>query len=142
MAQPTDGGAAAAPGRLDFYPVQRMQRLGSMVVLQPVWHNEVAGPSLSVDLQTGSAALAPDHPAVLRDYTLTFGVLGLARLPAGPALVVITGVEEVRSRSIETSREGKSGRGRSGKGRSGRGRSGRRGVGRRSWQAEPACLAR
>lgn len=80
--------------KLDTYPVLRLQRLGTIVVIQPLWDGEVAGPSLTCDLETGSLALA-DHPRVERDYAVVHGVLGMARLEAGPALVVITGAEEV-----------------------------------------------
>ena len=59
-------GAAAATGRsgrLELYPTMRLQRLGSIAVVQPVWQGEVAGPSLTVDLETGTLALA-EHPKV------------------------------------------------------------------------------
>lgn len=80
--------------KLDTYPVLRLQQLGTIAVIQPLWDGEVAGPSLTVDLETGSVALA-EHPKVEKDYSVVHGVLGLARLEAGPALVVITGAEEV-----------------------------------------------
>jgi hypothetical protein len=89
--------AAAGAGRggqLELYPTMRLQRLGSIAVVQPVWQGEVAGPSLTVDLETGTLALA-EHPKVDKGYVDVFGVLGLARLEAGPALVVITAVEQV-----------------------------------------------
>lgn len=72
----------------------RLQRLGSIAVVQPVWQGEVAGPSLTVDLETGTLALA-EHPKVEKGYVDVFGVLGLARLEAGPALVVVTAIEQV-----------------------------------------------
>ncbi len=81
--------------RLDAYPVLRLQRLGTIVVVQPLWDGEVAGPSLTCDLETGSLATA-EHPKIDKDYVVVHGVLGLARLEAGPALAVITGAEEVR----------------------------------------------
>ncbi|PSC73450.1 phosphoinositide phosphatase SAC8 isoform X2 [Micractinium conductrix] len=85
-----------APGTpsLALYPSMRLQRLGSIAVVQPVWGGEVAGPSLTCDLETGTLALA-EHPKVDKGFSEVFGVLGLARLEAGPALVVITGLEEV-----------------------------------------------
>lgn len=56
--------AATAPaGQLELYPSMRLQRLGSIAVVQPVWQGEVAGPSLTVDLETGTVALA-EHPKV------------------------------------------------------------------------------
>lgn len=82
-------------GRLDAYPVLRLQRLGTIVVVQPLWDGEVAGPSLTCDLETGTLALA-EHPRIEKDYAVVHGVLGLERLEAGPALAVITGAEEVR----------------------------------------------
>jgi hypothetical protein len=82
--------------RLDAYPVLRLQRLGTIVVVQPLWDGEVAGPSLTCDLETGTLALA-EHPKIDKDYAVVHGVLGMARLEAGPALAVITGAEEVRS---------------------------------------------
>ena len=83
-------------GKLETYPVLRLQRLGTIIVIQPLWDGEVAGPSLTCDLETGSMALA-DHPKIDKDYTVVHGVLGLEKLEAGPALVVITGAEEVGS---------------------------------------------
>lgn len=60
--------AAAAPpgapsGALELYPNMRLQRLGSIAVVQPVWKGEVAGSSLTIDLETGTLALA-EHPKV------------------------------------------------------------------------------
>lgn len=80
-------------GKLDTYPVLRMQRLGSIVIIQPLWDGEVAGPSLTCDLETGSLALA-EHPTVDKNYVIVHGVFGIAKLEAGPALAVITGAEE------------------------------------------------
>ena len=78
---------------LDLFPVLRMQRLASIVVIQPQRGGEVAGPSLSCDLETGTLALA-EHPRITKDFVPVFGVLGLAQLEAGPVLVVVTAVEE------------------------------------------------
>jgi hypothetical protein len=60
-----DGSASggASGGRLELYPTMRLQRLGSIVVVQPVWKGEVAGASLTCDLETGTLALA-EHPKV------------------------------------------------------------------------------
>lgn len=82
----------SAPG-LDMHPVLRMQRLGSIVVVQPQRGGEVAGHSLTCDLETGTLALA-EHPRLPKDSVPVFGVLGLAKLDAGPALVVVTRVEQ------------------------------------------------
>lgn len=54
--------AGTAP-TLDLYPTMRLQRLGSIAVVQPVWQGQVAGPSLTCDLETGTLALA-EHPKV------------------------------------------------------------------------------
>ena len=175
-----DGGGGSG-GRLELHPTMRLQRLGSIVVIQPVWKGEVAGASLTCDLETGTLALA-EHPKVgagagvvgfggsvggwgwrepcqsLRTATLqptcyrsvqphaagaspplwlrrrrrrdaslffilpppppppllqvdkgyseVFGVLGMARLEAGPALVVVTAVEEVSVEKISGSSGG------------------------------------
>ncbi|KAL4421843.1 hypothetical protein ABPG77_001325 [Micractinium sp. CCAP 211/92] len=88
------GEADHAAQRLELYPTMRLQRLGSIAVVQPVWQGEVAGPSLTCDLETGTLALA-EHPRVDKGYTDVFGVLGLTRLEAGPALVLVTGIEQV-----------------------------------------------
>jgi hypothetical protein len=57
------GASGGGGGRLDLYPTMRLQRLGSIVVVQPVWKGEVAGASLTCDLETGTLALA-EHPKV------------------------------------------------------------------------------
>jgi hypothetical protein len=82
------------PKILDTYPVLRMQRLGSIIVVQPWRDNAVAGESLTCDLETGTLALT-EHPPISKDFTLIYGVLGVATFEAGPAMVVITGAEEV-----------------------------------------------
>lgn len=79
---------------LDTYPLLRMQRLGSIVVLQPWLHGEVAGNALSCDLETGTLSLTV-HPPIQQDYTDVYGILGLSILEAGPAMVVITGTQQV-----------------------------------------------
>jgi hypothetical protein len=86
----------APPGKLDFHPVLRMRQMGSIALLQPVWHGDVTGPSLTCDLETGSLHLT-EHSDVSaeKDSKDVYGVLGLARLEAVPALVVITGIEQV-----------------------------------------------
>ena len=55
-AAPPDAGAA-------LYPRMRLQRLGTIAVVQPVWRGQVAGPALTCDLETGTLALA-EHPPV------------------------------------------------------------------------------
>ena len=94
MATSAEPQGAPAARQLDVYPAMRLQRLGSIAVVQPVAHGEVVGLSLTCDLETGSLALS-EHPKVDKGYTPVFGVLGLLKLDAGPALVVVTGVEEV-----------------------------------------------
>jgi hypothetical protein len=86
------------PSTLDFYPALRLQRLGSVAVVQPVWDGGAPLPALTVDLETGTLA-ASEHPQVQTNYTPCFGVLGMLRLEGGPALVVITGVTAVRART-------------------------------------------
>ncbi|KAL4539610.1 hypothetical protein Ndes2526A_g02636 [Nannochloris sp. 'desiccata'] len=82
------------PTTLDTYPVLRMQRLGSIIVVQPWRDNAVAGESLTCDLETGTLALT-EHPPISKDFTVIYGVLGIATFEAGPAMVVITGADEV-----------------------------------------------
>ena len=91
MAAAAAAALAPAGGAPELYPTMRLQRLGSIAVIQPLWQGAVVGPSLTVDLETGSLALA-EHPLVEARYTPLIGVLGLARFDAGPALVVLTGV--------------------------------------------------
>lgn len=93
---------------LDLYPTARLQVLGGVVVIQPVWQGAVAGPSLSLDLETGSVCEA-EHPPILEDYTLIYGVLGLLSLTSGPAIAVITGIEQARQ-GWEQPGEGRGGR--------------------------------
>lgn len=54
--------------QLDVYPLSRMQRLGSIVIIQPVWGPDsiVAGPSLTCDLESGCLAVS-EHPKVDKD---------------------------------------------------------------------------
>jgi hypothetical protein len=85
------GAAAAAP--LDVYPTMRMRRLGSIVVVQPQRGGAAAAPSLTVDLETGSLALAETPFLEEADSAPVLGVLGMAVLEAGPALVVVTAAE-------------------------------------------------
>lgn len=54
---------SATGGDLELHTTMRLQRLGSIVVIQPSWRGEVAGPSLTCDLETGTLALA-EHPKV------------------------------------------------------------------------------
>jgi hypothetical protein len=79
----------------DMHPVMRLQRLGSVVAVQPWRGGAVAGESLTIDLETGTLALTEHPPIDSGDYTTVYGVLGMASFEAGPALVVVTGVEEV-----------------------------------------------
>jgi len=84
----------ASKRSLDHFPLLRLQCLGSIAIVQPVWEGEIAGRSLTCDLETGTIALA-EYPPIDKNYTNIFGVIGLARFEAGPALIVITGIEEV-----------------------------------------------
>jgi hypothetical protein len=63
MAAAANGGAASGTRSLELYPSMRLQRLGSIAVIQPVWKGKVEGPSLTCDLETGTLALA-EHPKV------------------------------------------------------------------------------
>lgn len=88
-------------GGLDFYPALRLQRLGSVTIIQP--EHDGTGPhppSLTVDLETGSVA-ASEHPLIASNYTACLGVMGMLRFEAGPALVVITGAVPVRGGVIQ-----------------------------------------
>lgn len=79
-----------------LYPTLHMQRLGSIVFIQAFnddTKDELAGPALTCDLETGTLALA-QLPQVEVSSVPVYGVLGMAKLDAGPALVVITGIEQ------------------------------------------------
>jgi phosphatidylinositol 4-phosphatase len=89
-----DHTSAAMKRSLDTYPALRMQRLGHIVVIQPWWQGSVAGLSLTCDLEAGTTVQA-EHPPIEKNFTPVFGVLGMLRLESGPALVVISAVEEV-----------------------------------------------
>lgn len=78
------------------HTAMRVQRLGSMAVVQPVEDGKVSGLSMTVDLTTGSIALTP-HPLITEDYVDVQAVLGLMRFYSVSALVLITGSEQVRS---------------------------------------------
>lgn len=77
-----------------LYMSMRLQRLGSMIILQPFENGRVAGASLTCDLRTGSLAPA-EHPMIEEDYIIVHGALGLMRLYQTAAMVVITGAEQV-----------------------------------------------
>lgn len=78
----------------DVYRTLRMQRLGSIVIVQPFDGDKMAGQSLTCDLRTGTVALAEHHP-IERDYTTILGVLGLFRMHKSTVFVVIDKAEEV-----------------------------------------------
>jgi ribosome biogenesis SPOUT family RNA methylase Rps3 len=76
------------------HSVLRLQKFGSQAVLQPFEGDEVAGPALLVDLDTGTAQLSP-RERVEGSYTLVYGVVGVVQLRGGYALLVITAGEKV-----------------------------------------------
>lgn len=75
--------ANPAAHRLELYPTMRLQRLGSIAVVQPVWQGEVAGPSLTCDLETGTLAQA-EHPKV-GDACVPMGVCSALPFPVHTA---------------------------------------------------------
>lgn len=77
----------------ELWSTMRMKRLGSIVVIQPFHNNAVAGAALTCDLETGTLSIS-DVPAIESEYTTVYGVLGLLKVDAGPALVVITSIEQ------------------------------------------------
>ena len=79
---------------LDMFPVLRMRKHGNFVVIQPWWQGSVADKSLTCDLETGTIC-SDDHPPIETGFTRIFGVLGVVNFDSGPALIVISAVEEV-----------------------------------------------
>ena len=70
---------------------------GTLVFIQPLAGGTVAGPSLSIELQTGAVGLA-EHSSpldVLKRAETIYGVVGLVKMVGGAALAVITGVQQV-----------------------------------------------
>lgn len=90
--------SASVPGGPDassiMYKSMRMQRLGSVVIVQPVQDGVVAGQAVTVDLRSGAIAMA-QHPEITKDYTEIKGLLGVMRLHSTVAMAVITGAEQV-----------------------------------------------
>lgn len=62
--------------------------------LQPIRDGRNIGTCMSVDLQTGLIDTGRVAPAVSNNRTI-FGLVGLARLQKGCALVAVTGAEQV-----------------------------------------------
>lgn len=78
-----------------IYSEMRLQQVGTLVFIQPVQNSAVAGPSLTVELGTGTVGLA-EHSVPLKGTATIYGVIGLARFLGGCALAVITDAEQVR----------------------------------------------
>ena len=76
------------------HSVLRVRQDGALVLVQPWEGDEVAGPSLTIDLSTGHIKLM-DMPAFQTKYADAFGVAGLAQLVDSYALVLLTGGEAV-----------------------------------------------
>lgn len=88
----------AAPSIMSTEPLifseMRLQQVGTLVFIQPVQNSAVAGPSLTVELGTGTVGLA-EHSVPLKGTDTIYGVIGLARFLGGCALAVITDAEQV-----------------------------------------------
>lgn len=80
-----------------IYPQLHLQRVGSLVLIQPSKDGKAAGPSLTVELTSGTVGLT-EHSLPLQGQkgtTPIAGVLGLLKLKQGSALAVITGTKQV-----------------------------------------------
>ena len=77
-----------------MFSEMRLQQVGTLVFIQPVQNSAVAGPSLTVELGTGTVGLA-EHSVPLKGTDTIYGVIGLARFLGGCALAVITDAEQV-----------------------------------------------
>lgn len=72
----------------------RLTTEGTSVFLQPIQNGRNIGTCMSVDLRTGLIDTGRVAPGVSTNRTI-FGLVGLARLQKGCALVAITGAEQV-----------------------------------------------
>ena len=72
----------------------RLTTEGTSVFLQPIRDGRNVGTCMSVDLRTGLIDTGRVAPAASTNRTI-FGLVGLARLQKGCALVAITGAEQV-----------------------------------------------
>ena len=68
--------------------------MGTLIFIQPLQGSKVVGPSLTVELGTGTVGLA-EHSVPLKGTDTIYGVIGLARFLGGCALAVITDAEQV-----------------------------------------------
>ena len=75
----------------------RLQQVGTLVFIQPMRGSSVVGPSLTVELGTGTIGLA-EHSVPLKGTDTVYGVIGLVRFLGGCALAVITDAEQVLAR--------------------------------------------
>ena len=81
-----------------IYSQLHLQRVGSLVLIQPSQDGKVAGPSLTVELNTGTVGLT-EHSMPLQGQKgciSIHGVIGLLKLKQSSALAVITGAKQVR----------------------------------------------
>lgn len=83
-----------------IYSELRLQQVGTLVFIQPMQGSAVIGPSLTVELGTGTVGLA-EHNVPLKGTDTIYGVIGLARFLGGCALAVITDAEKVRSNTCQ-----------------------------------------
>lgn len=79
---------------VDVHRTLRLQRLGSVVILQAFEGDKMVGHTLTCDLRTGTAAYVQHHP-LDRDYTTIVGILGMYRMHNSTAFMVIDKAEEV-----------------------------------------------
>lgn len=77
-----------------IYSELRLQQVGTLIFIQPLQDSQVVGPSLTVELSTGTVGLA-EHSVPLKGTHTIYGVVGLARFLGGCALAVITDAEQV-----------------------------------------------
>ena len=77
-----------------IYSELRLQQVGTLIFIQPLQGSKVIGPSLTVELGTGTVGLA-EHSVPLKGTETIYGVIGLARFLGGSALAVITDAEQV-----------------------------------------------
>ncbi len=72
----------------------RLTTEGTSVFLQPIRDNRNIGGCMSVDLRTGLIDTGRVAPSTTSARTI-FGLVGLARLQNGCALIAVTGAEKV-----------------------------------------------
>ncbi len=83
-----------ASSSVDVYRTMRLQRLGSLVIVQGFEGDKMVGHTLTCDLRTGALSYVQHHP-LDRDYTTIVGIVGVYRMYHSTVLVVIDKAEEV-----------------------------------------------